>query len=229
MEPNIPLGYNGNYSFVEQGCMLGEGETLVLYTDGVTEARNSARQMLGMKRWCKIVESKESRVKSKKSRVESLLGEVRTFMGNAEPTDDITLMTIRKMEPVEPVTLCVPNKEDQWPVIRRTIREFGLCRGLDAKIRKKLEVAAEEAVVNIFHYSQATEIGIAITQQPSAVSLQLTDDGVAFDPTAHVPNANATEERQIGGMGISLMRQITDEMHYERAGEKNVLTLVKKL
>ena len=229
MEPNIPLGYNGNYSFVEQGCMLGEGETLVLYTDGVTEARNNARQMLGMERWCKIVERKESRVKSKKSRVESLLGEVRTFMGNAEPTDDITLMTIRKMEPVEPVTLCVPNKEDQWPVIRRTIREFGLCSGLDAKIRKKLEVAAEEAVVNIFHYSQATEIGIAITQQPSAVSLQLMDDGVAFDPTVHVPNANATEERQIGGMGISLMRQITDEMHYERAGEKNILTLVKKL
>ena len=49
VEPNIPLGYDGKYQFVEQGCMLGQGETLVLYTDGVTEARNSAREMLGMK------------------------------------------------------------------------------------------------------------------------------------------------------------------------------------
>ena len=48
LTPNIPLGFDGRYSFVEQGCMLGEGDTLVLYTDGVTEARNSAREMLGM-------------------------------------------------------------------------------------------------------------------------------------------------------------------------------------
>ena len=87
MEPNIPLGFDGRYSFVEQGCMIGEGETLVLYTDGVTEARNSAHEMLGMKRWAEIVERGQWNV-------DSLLNDVQAFMGEAEQADDVTLMTI---------------------------------------------------------------------------------------------------------------------------------------
>ncbi len=177
MEPNIPLGFDGRYSFVEQGCMLGEGETLVLYTDGVTEARNSAHKMLGMKRWAEIVATQED-----------LYGAIQAFMDKAEPTDDITLMTIRKKSPVQPVTLRVPCRADQWPVLRKEIHTFGLCNGMDKKGLKKLEVAAEEAIVNILHYSQASEVG---------------------------------------GLGIHLIRQIVDELHYERKENKNILRMVK--
>ena len=220
MEPNIPLGFDGRYSFVEQGCMLGEGETLVLYTDGVTEARNPEREMLGMKRWAEIVANHDD-----------LYGAIKTFMDKAEPTDDITLMTIRKKSPVQPVTIHVPCREDQWPVMKETIHSFGLCAGLDKKALKKFEVAAEEAIVNVLHYSQATELEMVLSQvRPvSAISIQLSDDGIAFDPTEHVPNEKATDERQVGGMGIHLIRQIMDEIHYERSEEKNILTLVKKI
>ena len=75
MEPNIPLGFDGGYSYVEEGCMIGEGETLVLYTDGVTEARNSEREMLGLKRWADIVASHDDP-----------RGAIEAFMGKAEPT-----------------------------------------------------------------------------------------------------------------------------------------------
>ena len=220
MEPNIPLGFDGRYSFVEQGCMLGEGDTLVLYTDGVTEARNPEREMLGMKRWAEIVANHDD-----------LYGAIKTFMGKAEPTDDITLMTIRKKSPVQPVTIHVPCREDQWPVMKGTIHTFGLCAGLDKKALKKFEVAAEEAIVNVLHYSQATELEMVLSQvRPvSAISIQLSDNGIAFDPTAHVPNEKATDERQVGGLGIHLIRQIMDEIHYERSEEKNILTLVKKI
>ena len=226
MEPNIPLGYDGRYSFVEQGCMIGEGEKIVLYTDGVTEARNSAREMLGMKRWSEIVANKED-----------MYGAIKAFIGQAEPTDDITLMTIRKTSPVQPVTLRVPCHEDQWPVLRKAIHTFGLCNGMDKKGLKKLEVAAEEAIVNILHYSQASEIEMVLSIQPAFLahkghdyfSIQLSDDGIAFDPTAHVPNEKATNERQVGGLGIHLIRQIVDELHYERKENKNILRMVKSL
>lgn len=218
LTPNIPLGFDGRYSFVEQGCMIGEGETLVLYTDGVTEARNSAHEMLGMKRWAEIVATQED-----------LYGAIQAFMDKAEPTDDITLMTIRKTSPVIPVTLRVPCHEDQWHVLRGAIHSFGLCVGMEKKALKKFEVAAEEAVVNILHYSQASEIEMELSCQLSAISIQLSDDGIAFDPTEHIPNDKATDERQIGGMGIQLIRQIVDEMHYERSEDKNILTLVKKI
>ena len=196
--------------------MLGEGATLVLYTDGVTEARNPEREMLGMKRWAEIVANHDD-----------LYGAIKTFMGKAEPTDDITLMTIRKKSPVQPVTIHVPCREDQWPVMKGTIHTFGLCAGLDKKALKKFEVAAEEAIVNVLHYSQASEVELKLMREKSQIILLLTDDGIAFDPTEHVPNENATEERQVGGLGIHLIRQIMDEMHYERKENKNILTLVK--
>ena len=82
-EPNIPLGYNGNYSFVEQETSLAKGDTLVLYTDGVTEARNAEHKMLGKRRWMEIV-----------AQGGDLLKAVKAYIGDAEPTDDITMMTI---------------------------------------------------------------------------------------------------------------------------------------
>ena len=218
MESNIPLGYDGRYCFVEQGCMLGEGDTLVLYTDGVTEARNSEREMLGLKRWSDIV-----------AKNEDLPNAIKHFIGQAEPTDDITLMTICKESPVLPMTINVPCREDQWPVLRNAIHSFGLCIGMERKALKKYEVAAEEAIVNILHYSQANDIEIVLSSQDSAFTIQLMDDGLPFDPTEHTPNNKTIDERQIGGMGIHLIRQIVDEMHYERKKEKNILRMVKLL
>lgn len=219
MEPNIPLGYDGTYKFVEQGCMLGEGETLVLYTDGVTEARDCSRQMLGKQRWADMV-----------AQGEDPLSIVRRYIGEAEPTDDITLMTIRKLGAVQPVALRVPNREDQWPLLKRTIHECGLCIGMDKHVLKKLEVAAEEAVVNIRHYSQATEIALEVINRQSEISVQLTDDGVPFDPTTCVNDpAKQVDERQIGGLGISLIRQIADDLRYQRIGNTNQLTIIKNI
>ena len=237
MEPNIPLGFDGHYSFVEQGCMLGEGDTLVLYTDGVTEARNPEREMLGLERWAEIVKTGDGLPVTGNGLEGHLWSELKAFMGKAEPTDDITLMTIRKTGPVIPVTIHVPCREEQWRVLKGTIHTFGMCAGLGKKALKQFEVAAEEAIVNILHYSQASEIELKIKNEEKIVPsgkelkiiLTLTDDGIAFDPTEHIPNDKATDERQVGGMGIHLIRQIVDEMHYERKENKNILTLVKKI
>ena len=89
MEPNIPLGYKGNYKFVEESCALGENEKLVLYSDGVTEARNEAHKMMGDEVWMKIVANDEN-----------LLESVKQYIGKGEPSDDITLMTIYKKSAV---------------------------------------------------------------------------------------------------------------------------------
>ena len=232
--PNIPLGYDRKFKFVEQGCMLGQGETLVLYTDGVTEARNEKREMLGMARWMEIAKSQEPRAKS-------LLSEVKAFMGDAEPTDDITLMTIRKTSAVEPMTMRVENRMDRWPVLREALHDYGLCAGMDLRALKKTEVAIEEAVVNIVNYSQAEWMEIKVKgledaplqDGASAYRLQVTlrDNGVAFDPTkqADVDIEQATAARQVGGLGIALLRQIADEVRYERTDGVNELTIIKNI
>ena len=223
--PNIPLGFDGKFKFVEQGCMLSQDETLVLYTDGVTEARNRAHQMLGMKRWCSIVESQ-------KSQVESLLDEVKTFIGKAEQADDITLMTIRKTSPVEPLTLRVENRIDHLPELRKALHDFGLSAGLEARALKKTEVAIEEMIVNIVNYSQATWVELKVERlKVKCIEITLRDDGVEFDPTkqAEVDTEKVTAERQIGGLGIALLRKIADDVHYERRDGINELTILKNL
>lgn len=94
VEPNIPLGFDGKFQFEEQDVLLAEGDSIVLYTDGITEARDEKQEMLGLERWSRIVESVKFKVE-RNSQVESLLTEVKAFIGKAEQTDDITLMTIR--------------------------------------------------------------------------------------------------------------------------------------
>ena len=203
--------------------MLGQDETLVLYTDGITEARNAKRQMLGMKRWEEIVAKEKDLPKA-----------IKQYTGSAEPTDDITLMTIRKTGAVEPLTLRVENRMDCWPQMRTALHEYGLCAGLDLRTLKKTEVAIEEAVVNIVNYSQATWMELKVKGERLKVKgleITLSDNGIAFDPTkqAEVDTDQVTAERQIGGLGIALLRKIADEVRYERTNDINALTITKNI
>ena len=98
-----------------------------------------------------------------------------------------------------------------------------------------LNLVLEEAVVNIINYAYPKEehekIYLSAHLHNGSIVLVLTDTGKEFDPTM-VPEADITlsaDERQIGGLGIFLIRQIMNEVKYERIDGKNVLTLEKKL
>lgn len=226
IEPNIPLGYDAKFRFVEQGCMLGQGETLVLYTDGVTEARNSAREMLGMKRWSDIV-----------AKNKDLLQAIKQYTGEAEPTDDITLMTITKTSAVQPLTLRVECKIDCWPELRTALHNFGFCAGMNPRVLKKTEMAIEELVVNIVNYSGADWMELEVSGErvsglgDEQLVVTLRDNGGKFDPTqqAEVDTDAVTAERQIGGLGIALVRQIADELSYRRVNAVNELIILKNI
>ena len=157
------------------------------------------------------------------------MAEVKAFIGTAEQSDDITLMTIGKRSEMEPVRLQVENNLSQWPTLRKALQEYGMCVGMEARTLKKMTLALEEAVVNIANYSQAKTITMTINPQ---LSISLIDDGIAFDPTAReeVDTAAATAQRQIGGMGIALLRQIADEVHYRRTDDgQNELSIIKNI
>ena len=232
LEPNIPLGFDGKFRFVEQGMLLSQGDSIVLYTDGITEARNEQREMLGMERWSNIVESG-------KWEAESLLAEVKAFIGKAEQADDITLMTLRKTSAVEPLCLRVESRIERWPEMRAALHNYGLCAGMEQRALKKTEVAIEEAVVNIVNYSGADWMEIQVecgkreegSTKSKTLCVTLRDNGGMFDPTkqAQVDTDAVTAERQIGGLGIALLRQIADELFYRRANATNELTIIKHI
>jgi anti-sigma regulatory factor (Ser/Thr protein kinase) len=115
------------------------------------------------------------------------------------------------------------------------IEEMGNDFSLSPDIVFNLNLVLEEAVVNVINYAYPKEehqyIYLSATMKDGSIVLVLTDTGKEFDPTA-APEADITlsaDERQIGGLGIFLIRQIMNEVKYERIEGKNVLTLEKKL
>lgn len=115
------------------------------------------------------------------------------------------------------------------------IEEIGNDFSLSPDIVFNLNLVLEEAVVNVINYAYPKEehqyIYLSATMKDGSIVLVLTDTGKEFDPTA-APEADinlSADERQIGGLGIFLIRQIMNEVKYERIEGKNVLTLEKKL
>ena len=115
------------------------------------------------------------------------------------------------------------------------IEEIGNDFSLSPDIVFNLNLVLEEAVVNVINYAYPKEehqyIYLSATMKDESIVLVLTDTGKEFDPTA-APEADITlsaDERQIGGLGIFLIRQIMNEVKYERIEGKNVLTLETKL
>ena len=115
------------------------------------------------------------------------------------------------------------------------IEEMGNDFSLSPDIVFNLNLVLEEAVVNVINYAYPKEehqyIYLSASMKDGSIVLVLTDTGKEFDPTT-APEADITlsaDERQIGGLGIFLIRQIMNEVKYERIEGKNVLTLEKKL
>ena len=120
---------------------------------------------------------------------------------------------------------------DCWPILRAALHDYGLCAGMESRTLKKIEVAIEEMVVNIVKYSQAEWMELTVIGDSLWVNVTLRDNGVAFDPTKQeaVDIERLTAERQVGGLGIALVRQIADEVRYCREEEINTLTILKKI
>ena len=90
---------------------------------------------------------------------------------------------------------------------------------------KKILVACEEWFQNLLTYSGATGIRVHMKKDGTDLIVIFTDDGMPFDPTEYHSDRQF-EDFDLGGMGISMMREIAAVMKYERVDEKNQLTLV---
>jgi anti-sigma regulatory factor (Ser/Thr protein kinase) len=99
---------------------------------------------------------------------------------------------------------------------------------------RKLELVSEEALVNIISHAYKEEKGtihVSLVSSPSRLEIILRDQGPPFNPLEfQAPHIHRPlEERPEGGLGILFIKHFVDEVHYERTGNANVLTLVKFL
>lgn len=132
------------------------------------------------------------------------------------------------------MTLTLRNDIQDVPLLAAFIDEVCEAAGFNASVAMQMNLAMEEAVVNVMNYAYPVgvkgDIVIEAEDKGDSVQFDIIDGGTPFDPTAEA-DADTTlsaEERPIGGLGIFLVRQLMDIVSYKYKDGKNRLTLVKK-
>ena len=128
--------------------------------------------------------------------------------------------------------LILHNDVAEVPMLAAWVEQLGEEIGLDMPEVFQLNLALEEAVVNVMNYAYEGEglIKLSVDSKGQEVIFKLEDEGREFDPT-QVEDPDITlsaEEREIGGLGIFLVQQFMESVDYCRKDGKNILTMIYK-
>jgi anti-sigma regulatory factor (Ser/Thr protein kinase) len=169
--------------------------------------------------------------------ISDLVSDVRHFAGEAPQSDDITALALLYFETKklrEELVIKLNNKISELESFNRALTEFGRRHGLSPKVVHDLNLALEEILTNIISYGYTDdrehEIKVRLSAKAGEVNVEVEDDGQPFNPL-EAPEADTTkplEERNIGGLGIYLVRKLMDGLGYRRQGDKNLLIMKKK-
>lgn len=216
------IGLFPDEDYTQTTVKLETGDTLLLYTDGVTEAVNGKREFFGTQRLEAALEA--FRAAHGEDAVAFLYDAVRGFADGAEPFDDLTMLTLtaRRTRTLE--------LDCELRELERIKAEL-LALPLPRKQQLSMCLAAEEVFVNICSYAfpdgvPAGEKILFSVIESDRVSIRFADGGRPFDPLERVEQPEDYDpDTQLGGLGRFIGFAGTDERKYEYKDGKNVLTV----
>jgi len=244
-KPCVFLGFLNNTKYQENEITLEAGETLFLYTDGVTEAMNGEKELFGEKRLQEA--ANKNAASSPYDLIAAVKNEVDIFAQGAQQADDITMLvlTVNKEQ----------NTEGKQQI---TDDKFGFAGGKEIKVLASIDnldnvigfaneeleksgfsyeeknevcIAVEEIFMNIVNYAYDQERGdvsvMIITGEE--IFIKFEDTGRPYNPLKQPePDLDKSiADRQIGGLGIFMVKKLMDSVEYFRTDGKNVLVIGK--
>lgn len=228
-EPSLLLGVEMNARYTANELTLLPGDTLFLYTDGLTEAENIRKELFGERRALETAAISGTLTASEQ--MERMQQAVHTFVDGAEQSDDLTMLVIRFMG--NDNTLCMSNDIEELNKLEPFLNGIFERENLDMSMLPQIDLALEEAVTNIIMYAYPEgEKGTAeltVEVADGQISATLIDSGTPFNPLQQ-QEANldvSLEERKIGGLGIHLIKEIMDVVEYAYEDGRNVLKMKK--
>lgn len=234
---NLPLGVFDDVKYGVQEIQMAPESTLFLYTDGLTEAKNSERKQFGLQRVQTVLST--CATSQPKEILEKVTEALHGFVQDAEPSDDLTMLAIhyapKQFESMLTDTLLMKNKVQEVKRFSSFMKSVTERMDIGKSLGRQLRLAVEEAVVNVIDYAYPSgtegDITVKVMFDGHTLRVQIIDAGVSFDPTAKeaADTTLSVEDRQIGGLGILLVRELMDSVNYERTDGTNVLTLIKNL
>src|SRR5512143_2979897 len=129
------------------------------------------------------------------------------------------------------MTLALPAKLENLEGWVKSISGCAESQGFDRKRIREIEVAAEEALVNICNYSYPEKTGdveVVCKLDGDRFIIEIIDSGIPFDVTS-LPDPDITadaDKRKIGGLGVFLIKKMVDEVRYRRENNRNILNLI---
>jgi len=224
IKPNLPVGALSYWTYEGQQTRLQSGDMLFLYTDGLSEAQNVAEEQFGRNRVLQLVRAHGT--DTAQQLVEFMDGEVKRHSGDAEQSDDITLLAIRWRQPERLTMLATMDEIGRLePFIAHAAQRAGMAVS-DAK---RLRLAVEEAVANVINHGQATAITLQAAIEGRQVVITIDDDGLPFDQTADSTTdlSVPADQRPPGGLGIMYLHKMADGLDYQRTDGHNILRIRK--
>ncbi len=214
---------------------LEKGDTVFLYTDGVTEATNASKQLFGEERLISAVNSRD--FTDMKELCEFVKGEVDSFVGEAPQFDDITMVAFTYVgrPPIPHVSFekaCIDDITEVTSFVETELEKLGC----PMKTVVQLNVAIDEIYSNIVKYAYPSEPGPAevsliYREDPGCVYIKFRDSGIPYNPlTKDDPDVTlSADERTIGGLGIYMVKKTMDDVKYKYENGENILTIKKNL
>ena len=136
-------------------------------------------------------------------------------------------------EPKSRANIILENKISEIERIATVVSEFGQSNDLSDEVIYDIRLVLEEIVSNIIKYGYKDnddhQIDIQINLESSVLTLEIKDDGNPFDPL-EVKNDEVEkpwDERETGGMGIYIVKNLMDKAEYHRVENNNILLLKK--
>ena len=236
-DPNLPIGLFKDFGYTGGKITVQAGTTLLLYTDGLTEAENPDSQLYGEQRLIQALKAQKG--KSAQDIILGVYADAQAHVQNAVQSDDMTIMAIQykgkdTASGPDRRILNLSNKVSELEKLTLFIDDVCESAGVDSATAMSINLAMEEAVSNIIFYAYPGgetdhTITVRYTRKDHEHHFDIYDRGIPFDPTARAEAdvSLSAEERKIGGLGIFLVKQIMDRVEYERRGDENILKLTK--
>jgi sigma-B regulation protein RsbU (phosphoserine phosphatase) len=224
--------------FESMETTLAPNDALFLYTDGVTEAENPNGKMFSDERILTELLSSAPMDALKQGNLQQYLdlmtSAIERFEDGTEQADDITMLVLQYQG-------ANPEMESQFTTIASTehfgaVLDFLTIRMEKAEFPQKhrmgILVAAEEIFVNIANYAYTAEDGsvtIRCSCDSEKIEIEFSDGGMPYNPLNNKePDITLpAEQRDIGGLGVYMVKNIMDESSYRFENGKNILTVVK--
>ncbi len=245
----LPVGLFDDFPYSDATMIVDNGDKLVLYTDGLTEAENRKAELYGDDRLINLLSKKELLGLNVRDLLETMLADVEGHVAGAPQSDDLTIMVMQfknddetSVKEVSEPAAVVRSGQYSEITLTNEISELakmtewveGLCERHEVPMAMAMQItlALEEVATNVISYAFPNRKGAEFTMDfdiddEGMVTWRIIDGGRPFDPTAK-EDADLTlsaEERPIGGLGIFLVKEIMDEVCYNRENGFNILTM----